>query len=152
MVKKENSGTWDFYVALMCKRIHIQNRRNTHWENEHEHSMQLFSGEIYKAEVQHNRLCFKPGLAQHGSKLIEKKRNFRQFFPSKCKELTQLSVKFITCWKTIVLHIMLESSRASHEWWQRSSWRNYFTCNYEEQDIPSAPIFRAYSEEMCIRW
>ena len=27
----------------------------------------------------------------------------------------------------------------------------YFTCNYEEQDIPSAPIFRAYSEEMCIR-
>ena len=39
---------------------------------------------------------------------------------------------------------------ATPEWWHKSWWRNYFTCNYEEQNISSAPIFRAYTIEMCI--
>ena len=47
---------------------------------------------------------------------------------------------------------MLESFRATPEWLHISSLCFYFTCNFEEQNVPSAPIFRAYSNEMCIRW
>ena len=37
---------------------------------------------------------------------------------------------------------MLESFRATQEWLHTSSLRFYFTCNFEEQNIPFAPIFR----------
>ena len=43
---------------------------------------------------------------------------------------------------TIALQIMLESFRATQEWLHTSSLRFYFTCIFEEQNIPFTPIFR----------
>ena len=71
----------------------------------------------------------------HGS-ILKHLRRFSHF--SKCKEL---SLKFITCCTTIALQIMLESIRATPKWWHRQSGGNYFTCYFEEKNIPSVPIF-----------
>ena len=78
--------------------------------------------------------CFKWWLAQHWSRLIWKEIIFWT--------ISHFEMQFITCCTMIALQIMLESFQATQEWLHTSSLRFYFTCNFEEQNIPFAPIFR----------
>ena len=104
--------------------------------------MQQLSGKKrwQQLEVQDNGLASSNDL--HGIEVdwYENKLYFWWFHILKCKGL---SVLFMTCnLLTIALQIRLASFRATPEWLHILSLRFYFTCNFKEQSIPFAPIFR----------
>ena len=98
--------------------------------------MQQLSGKIRWQQVQDNGLASSNDL--HWSRLIWKEIVFLTISHFEMQR-TERVIHYLL---TIALQIMLDSFRATPEWLHTSSLPFYFTCNFEEQNVPFTPIFR----------
>ena len=130
----------ELYILRKCKRIQVKCKR-----------MQGVKTKEYRA-------LRKPTLTSHATivrqNTMTASARHRTCF-KRCrliwKEIVFLTISHFEMQRTervihhlliIALQIMLESIRATQEWLHTSSLRFYFTCNFEEQNIPFTPIFR----------